>query len=123
MGTMAQCPFCGGKPEAHISNNHWYVECNECGARTDEYIFESAARSAWNVRHDPLHTDYIIALAAHFSDAFNEWMGGNYEPALSTEKLEEFLDSTGNLAEGNTIYERVMSVIRHYATQVGRWSN
>ena len=34
--------------------------------------------------------------------------------------LSEWLDTLGDIAQGETLLERVQAVVRHYATQVGR---
>jgi hypothetical protein len=37
-------------------------------------------------------------------------------------RLNQFLDQFGDAARGSTLVERVEMVIRHYATQMGRWN-
>ena len=49
------CPFCKGCPELESEENWegkdiWFVECDECGARTSEYLEDAEAIDAWNRR-------------------------------------------------------------------------
>ena len=49
---LKPCPFCGG--EARVSKtsfgDHYYIECDYCGASTPEFGREDTARESWNVR-------------------------------------------------------------------------
>jgi hypothetical protein len=36
-------------------------------------------------------------------------------------QLERYLDMFGEIASGDSLYDRVRSVVVHYATQMGRW--
>lgn len=42
--------------------------------------------------------------------------------ALQVRVLNEYLDSFGDIAHGETPIERVQNVVGHYATQLGRWT-
>ena len=61
---LKPCPFCGGKAEYHCEEHDWsdcgylstakyydaYVECENCGARTEIFDTKEEAISAWNKR-------------------------------------------------------------------------
>lgn len=44
------CPFCGGKANIKPSSSGFFVECNDCTARTYYYEKRSVAVEAWNRR-------------------------------------------------------------------------
>lgn len=48
---IKRCPFCGG--EGHIwiyDHDGWYVDCENCGARTEIWGTEDEAIERWNRR-------------------------------------------------------------------------
>jgi len=48
---LKNCPFCG-KDTANLvhDNDDWNIYCLNCNARTDEYVTEKYAITAWNMR-------------------------------------------------------------------------
>jgi len=51
---LKPCPFCGIKKKVEVGQDDmFYVECLKCGAKTDVYLFDVNAISAWNTRPSP----------------------------------------------------------------------
>ena len=50
--TLKPCPFCGGEAFVHILGNEiakgYYIACDECGAKTRVFGYETEAIQAWN---------------------------------------------------------------------------
>lgn len=48
------CPFCGGEAFVHMLGNEiakgYYIACDECGAKTIVFGYETEAIEAWNRR-------------------------------------------------------------------------
>lgn len=50
---LKQCPFCKEKNIEIHENDIWtYIQCSECGCRTDEWITKEMAINAWNRRDE-----------------------------------------------------------------------
>jgi len=50
---LKTCPFCGGVAEVESVGDCCWVECNECGSRTDEHTGNlSVLYAIWNQRQD-----------------------------------------------------------------------
>lgn len=48
---LKSCPFCGGKVERRFSPKMLvYIECSNCGIRTDYYLSETWLARTWNRR-------------------------------------------------------------------------
>lgn len=51
---LERCPFCGGEAFVHILGNEiakgYYIACDECGAKTKVFGYESETIEAWNRR-------------------------------------------------------------------------
>lgn len=60
-------------------------------------------------RSDIEIADMSVFAVNHLSKVVNEY-----------KVLSNWLDTLGDMAEGETLMQRVQSVVRHYATQVGR---
>ena len=75
---LKPCPFCGG--EARIACGKKYnrrVFCTECGALSDLYDDEPAARAAWN-RRAPQAAN-MDAIVKRFSDTMSRIAAKKYE--------------------------------------------
>ena len=48
---LKPCPFCGGKAKLHKPLYEWYfVRCEQCLIRTNEYLESTKAIAIWNRR-------------------------------------------------------------------------
>ena len=55
MTDLKPCPFCGGEAaedeeDQRFTRYPYYVECHNCGARSDEWKTKKEAIDAWNRR-------------------------------------------------------------------------
>ena len=82
MTELKRCPFCGGEAvvvEEYLSEEadasadeiSYFVSCDLCASRTDNYATKEQAIKKWNNRPSPWHTgtpteegDYLLILKA-----------------------------------------------------------
>ena len=66
---LLKCPFCGGKAdeiEIDDEDQHlYYVECEDCCAKTDYFYYKEKAIVAWNQRADKIR-ELVL-------DFFDDW--------------------------------------------------
>lgn len=54
---LLECPFCASVAVEFVTDNHWkFVQCVECGSRSDDWFKKDTAATKWNTRNGHLWT-------------------------------------------------------------------
>ena len=89
---LGRCPHCDGIPGVHKASSIagggvWWIECDECGAKTDK-SFDLATASSYTLREYNFKgkpSSYIEEKKADIDNAEN-WRSGGYEKPLAVSR-------------------------------------
>lgn len=95
MNPKEPCPMCGCEPIYDEWKGQRRLYCPDCGVGTEWHPTSDAALHTWNKR------------------------APRDDPELL--ELHDWLDGMGSISGGGFAKDRVENVLRHYATQIGRW--